>query len=115
MTKSQVKVICVDDLKKLYDTQPHLCIIDVREQHEWDDMHIPRAMHIPKDEILSQIPDKIPQRDTALYIHCRGGTRSLTAAHCLYETGYENVYSVEGGIMEWADRGYPIERQNKNL
>ena len=109
MINHKIKTIDVQELKKRYDASPDLCLIDVREQHEWQEMHIPRAVHIPKDELTSVIENQVPDHTHPIYLHCKGGVRSLYAAHCLMEMGYQNVYSIDGGIMEWANSGYPVK------
>ncbi len=109
MTNSKIKTITVHELKKKMDSTPDLCLIDVREQDEWQQGHIPKALHIPKDNILS-ITKQFPNKEKAIYLHCKGGVRSMYAAQCLIDIGYQEVYSVDGGIMEWASFGYPIEQ-----
>lgn len=66
-------------------------------------------MHIPKDELPAKIEKLIPEREKAIYLHCKGGVRSLYAANCLLNMGYQEVYSIDGGIAEWAMVGYPVE------
>ena len=104
-----IPTISVHELKKHYDNTQDMYLIDVRELEEWQDQHIPRALHIPKNELITQVPAKIPELSKPIYLHCRGGVRSLHAASCLLELGYKNVYSVDGGIIEWANAGYPID------
>ena len=109
MNDHKINTISVHELKKRRSANPNLCIIDVREDHEWQEQRIPGALHIPKDIIISKIAEQIPERDHPIYLHCRGGVRSLYAANCLLELGYKEVYSVDGGIAEWAKAGYPVE------
>lgn len=111
MKNNEISTINVHELKKRYDESPDLCLIDVREHDEWNEMHIPGALHIPKDELINKIEVKAPDRSRPIYLHCRGGVRSLYAAHSLLEMGYQTVYSVDGGIIEWATAGYPINEQ----
>lgn len=109
MTTHPVKTINVHELKKRRDASPNLCLIDVREEVEWQEQHIPQALHIPKDTLSANIAAVAPQHDCPIYLHCRGGTRSMYAAQCLVEMGYQDVYSIDGGITEWAKAGYPVE------
>lgn len=109
MTKPAIKTIAVHELKSKMDLQPNLFLIDVRELDEWQELRIPGALHIPKDEIRLKIEEHIKDKTQAIYLHCRGGVRSLYAAQCLLDIGYEEIYSVDGGIMEWAMFGYPVE------
>lgn len=73
-------------------------------------VRIAAAILIPKDEITSKIATIFPEREKPLYLHCKGGVRSLHAATCLIDLGYKEVYSIDGGIAEWERVGFPIER-----
>ncbi len=109
MTNHKIATISTHELKKRRDADPDLCLIDVREIHEWQDMRIPGALHMPKNEITRLIEAKVPDHNCPIYLHCRGGVRSLYAANCLLDMGYKEVYSVDGGIAEWHICGYPTE------
>ncbi|KTD10683.1 Rhodanese domain protein [Legionella gratiana] len=110
MINPNIKTINVHELKNKMKNYPDLCLIDVRELNEWEEFHIPGAIHIPKDSIISSIESKIPNKNQAIYLHCKAGVRSLYAAQSLITLGYQEVYSVNGGILEWASSGYPIEK-----
>ncbi|WP_115707183.1 rhodanese-like domain-containing protein [Legionella sainthelensi] len=109
MINPHIKTINVHELKNEMKNCPDLCLIDVRELTEWEEFHIPGAIHIPKDSIAATIESKIPNKNQAIYLHCKAGVRSLYAAQSLLTLGYQYVYSVDGGIIEWALSGYPIE------
>lgn len=111
MTSPKIKTIDVHQLKKMMENNPNLCLIDVRELEEWQEFHIAGALHIPKDIIASSIATKVPNKDQPIYLHCKGGVRSLFAAQVLTDLGYQEVYSLDGGIIDWAVAGYPIEQQ----
>lgn len=104
-----IQTISVDELKKHYDSNQNLCLIDVRELSEWQEMHIPKAIHIAKDELKTNITKTNANYTTPIYLHCRSGVRSLHAANTLLELGYTNVYSVDGGIIAWFNAGFPID------
>lgn len=108
MTNSHFKNIDVAELKRRMDQDPNLCLIDVREQEEWKAIHIPGALLIPKNEITDKIKNIAPKLDQAIYLHCKSGMRSQYAASTLIAMGYTEVYSVDGGIMEWTTLGYPV-------
>jgi len=109
MTNHTIKTINVHQLKEKMDNNPNLHLIDVREHHEWQFIHIPGAIHIPKDQISEKVQEYFTDKTAAIYIHCRSGVRSLYAADCMIELGYQDVYSVNGGIQDWAMSGYPVE------
>lgn len=110
MTKHKVATITVQELHERQKQDHKLCLIDVRENHEWETGHIPGAIHLPKNLIGTEIENKIPKKNQPIYLHCLGGVRSLQAAHFLHDMGYEEVYSINGGIAEWEKNGYPIEK-----
>ncbi|CZI82313.1 Probable adenylyltransferase/sulfurtransferase MoeZ [Legionella pneumophila] len=112
MTKHKIKTIDVHELKHQMDNQANLSLIDVRELDEWEMMHIPGALHIPKDRISLEIQNQIPNKEQTIYLHYRSGVRSLYAAQCLMDLGYYEVYSVDGGIMAWAMSGYPVKQES---
>jgi len=103
-----VQTINVHELKNRMDNDPVLCLIDVRELSEWQEVHIPGAVHLPKNELALNIETLIKNKVQPVYLHCRSGVRSLDSAQNLLDLGYAEVYSVEGGIIEWAMFGYPI-------
>jgi rhodanese-related sulfurtransferase len=105
-----IKTINAHELKNKMDVDPQLCLIDVRELEEWQEIRIPGAHHIPKDTIPTQIETYITDKSCPIYLHCRSGVRSLYAAQSLVNAGYKEVYSVDGGIIEWAMFGYPVEQ-----
>ena len=108
MIHGNVKTIDVQELKKCMEQDPHLCLIDVREANEWEEQRIPGARHIPKGILVDTIATVVTDKHWPIYLHCKGGTRSLWAAERLVEMGYTDVYSVNSGITGWAQSGYPI-------
>lgn len=104
----QVKTIDVHELKKRHEQNPYLHLIDVREDFEWQEQHIPWAVHVPKDQLVKEITKLIPDLQTPVYLHCRGGTRSLHSGLALMDLGYKEVYSIDGGIMDWEKSGYTV-------
>ena len=49
-------------------------VIDVREQSEWDEGHIPGAIHIPRSFLESRIAG-VADRDTEIVLSCASGNR----------------------------------------
>src|SRR5579863_3909146 len=62
--------------------------IDVREQDEWDEGHIPGAIHIPRGNLESRIESAVPDRSRPLVVYCAAGSRSVFAADTLAELGF---------------------------
>ena len=84
-------------------------IVDVREASEWEQGHLPDAIHISKSYVEQQIENAVPDRDTPVILYCAGGVRSLFAAQSLEQLGYTNVASMSGGFQAWKSQGLPWE------
>ena len=75
-------------------------IVDVRRQEEYDQGHIPGAVLIPNEQIGTERPEKLPDRDQVILVYCRSGSRSKQAAQKLADMGYTRVYEF-GGLNTW--------------
>ena len=92
--------ISQEEAKEMMDTQEVL-ILDVREQEEYDDGHIPDAVLLPVGTITEEsAAEVIPDKDTTVLVYCRSGNRSKTAAKTLAGLGYTKIYEF-GGIATW--------------
>lgn len=81
--------------------------VDVREQDEWDAVHIPNTTLIPLGQVASRLSE-IP-KDKNIVVVCRSGNRSQSGRDILLQAGYTNVTSMAGGITDWTKQGYPVE------
>src|SRR5580765_2825736 len=68
-------------------------VVDVREQAEWDEGHIPGAVHVPRGHLESRIERSAPDTARPVLLYCSAGNRSAFAAKTLEELGYEDVVS----------------------
>jgi molybdopterin/thiamine biosynthesis adenylyltransferase/rhodanese-related sulfurtransferase len=85
-------------------------VVDVREQHEFEEAHIPGAIHVPRAYLESRIEGKVSDKARPLVLYCATGQRSALAAHTLQSLlGYDDVASMTGGITLWKDRGFEVE------
>jgi rhodanese-related sulfurtransferase len=85
-------------------------IVDVREKGEWDEEHIPDAIHMSRGMLELDIEEKVPDVSTTVIVHCGGGGRSALAAESLQKMGYKNVRSMAGGFKAWKAAGLPTKR-----
>lgn len=82
--------------------------IDVRDPHEWRHGHIPNTHSIPLSELGFHLKEL--QGQESLYLCCRSGVRSITAAKTLQRLGViKNPVSIAGGILGWQAQMLPIE------
>ena len=98
------------DVATVYELQNRddVFVLDVREQSEYDEKHIPNINLLPMSELESRI-DEIPT-DKTVFVTCRSGNRSNQVTQFLRQNGYDNVHNMAGGIIAWEQAGYPVER-----
>lgn len=82
-------------------------VIDVREDDEYADGHIPQARHIPLGEVVDR-QSEFPV-DSTFYVVCAMGGRSARAVEFLRSSGLDAV-NVAGGTQEWIASGRGVER-----
>lgn len=85
---------------------PELVVLDVREDHEWAEGHIPGAIHIPLGQLLERKDELDPQLQTLVVCHVGG--RSVRATAYLVANGHQAV-NLDGGMVAWEDALRPIE------
>lgn len=85
-----------------------LQFVDVRNQSEWDEGHIPGATHI----MLGYLPERVDElpRDKQIVITCQSGARSAIGASILQARGITHVANMMGGFAEWKSSDLPVER-----
>ena len=103
----QIYYVSPEQIKAWYD-EGSAVIIDVREQNEWDEAHIPGATLIP---LSTFEPSAVPYPgDKHLVFHCRSGRRCGLASEKMVETQYQGVIKrMEGGFIAWDAAGYDKE------
>src|SRR2546421_4992763 len=85
-------------------------VVDVRELHEFEESHLPGAIHVPRGYLESRIEGKAGDKSQPIVLYCQSGQRSALAAHTLeHLLGYQDVASMNGGITLWKDRGFEVE------
>ena len=77
-------------------------VIDVRNDAEWNEGHIPSAIHIPLGQLAARI-DEIPKDKTAV-MQCQGGGRSSIASSLMQKLGRKDVANLSGGYKAWVAR-----------
>lgn len=97
-----LKTLRDEDFRKEIESSPNRILIDVREPNEFKSGYIPGAKNIPLSEFnrrLAEIP-----KDRELFLYCRSGMRSKTAARILGKNGYTRLAHLQGGISAWSGK-----------
>ncbi|MGB0723614.1 MAG: rhodanese-like domain-containing protein [Gammaproteobacteria bacterium] len=104
------------DLEERMDKGDDILLVDLREPHEYDTMHIDGALNVPRGilEAASEWnyeetePELVNARGRTVVLICRSGHRSVMAAHMLDQLGFEDVWSLKTGMRGWSDYELPM-------
>ncbi|MDX6910120.1 rhodanese-related sulfurtransferase [Hafnia paralvei] len=102
---------------------PDAVFVDMRNHYEYEVGHFTHAMEVPSDTFREQLPmavDMLQQdKDKKIVMYCTGGIRCEKASAYMRHNGFNNVYHVEGGIIEYTRRareqGLPLKFIGKNF
>ena len=108
--KTRVKETDVADVKKRMDAGEKFILVDVREDNEWANGHLPGAVHLGKGIIERDIEQRVPDTSAKVILYCGGGFRSALAGDNLQKMGYTNVESMDGGWKGWVQAGFPTAK-----
>ena len=106
--KAKVNETDIPTVKSRLDKGDKFILVDVREDNEWQNGHLPNAIHLGKGINERDIEAKIPDTSTEIILYCGGGFRSILSADNLQKMGYTNVISMDGGFRGWKEAGFEI-------
>ena len=113
---TDVREIMPWDLEERLQENPDLMILDVREPYEFDAMHIPGSINVPRGILESAcewdfeetIPELVRAREREIVVVCRSGYRSVLAVHSMQILGYRNAASLRTGLRGWNEYEQPL-------
>ena len=90
-----------DSFEKMMNEDKYSILMDVRTLEEYKALRIPntKLIDIHQHNFLVQI-DKL-DRSKSYFIYCRSGSRSYSACKQMKSMGFEKVYNLKGGIINW--------------
>jgi rhodanese-related sulfurtransferase len=109
--KPRIRETNIADVKKRMDNGEKFLLVDVRDDHEWANGHLPGAVHMSRGLIERDIEVKVPETSTKMILYCGGGFRSALVADNLQKMGYSNVESMDGGWRGWLEAGLPTVKE----
>ena len=109
-TKARVAETNVADVKRRIDAGEKFLLVDVREDNEWAQGHLPGAVHLGKGIIERDIEARVPDTAAKVVLYCGGGFRSALVADNLQKMGYTNIESMDGGWRGWLEAGLPTTK-----
>jgi len=92
-------------VRDLIETRPpdEYQLVDVRQPHEYRDVHLPGARLVPLDRLHLEVDALDPDRP--LVVYCRSGRRSAAAVSYLIHRGLDRAVNLRGGILTWTGSG----------
>lgn len=88
-------------------------VIDVRDLGEYTQGHIPNARHIPLAELPKRTVELEKLKERPVILCCASGMRSASAASKLRKEGFDKLFNLRGGMLEWEKAGQPVSRKKK--
>jgi rhodanese-related sulfurtransferase len=109
VARKNTKQVSIADVKKLWDGDEDIILLDVRTPREFEAIHIPGAESAPRGLLEFIIWSVVPDENEQIYVYCRTGSRAALATKLLNELGYKNAVRIATGMADWAKSGYPVQ------
>jgi UPF0176 protein len=101
------KYVSPEDFNKLTD-DPNTIVVDMRNHYEYEVGHFEKAIEVPSDTFREQLPmaaDMLKEaKDKNIIMYCTGGIRCEKASAYMLHQGFQNVFHLEGGIINYANK-----------
>jgi UPF0176 protein len=102
---------------------PDTIVVDMRNHYEFEVGHFEQAIEVPSDTFREQLPMAVdllkPHKDKNIIMYCTGGIRCEKASAWMLHNGFNHVFHLEGGIIEYANKakewGIPSKFKGKNF
>lgn len=83
-------------------------VLDVRSEEEFNTGHLTNAKNIALDQLKNRLGELDRYKNQTVITVCAAGVRSASAAATLRKAGFEQVFSLEGGMDAWKAQGLPV-------
>jgi rhodanese-related sulfurtransferase len=83
-------------------------VLDIRDAAEFASGHIPNSRHIPAAEIEKRVKELEKYKERPIVLSCRTGNRAALACAILKKNGFQEVFTLKGGVVGWQQAAMPI-------
>jgi rhodanese-related sulfurtransferase len=105
-----INEITIDRAREMLNRNSKIILLDVREDHEWQNGHAQEAVHLGRGILERDLERLYPDPDTQIIMYCGGGYRSAMTAHAAQKMGYRKVYSLQGGYKGLLAANWPMAK-----
>ncbi|MFO8003867.1 rhodanese-like domain-containing protein [Thioalkalivibrio sp.] len=113
--RRQIREISPEDLVEAMDDGEPWLIVDLREPYEYERLHVPDSILVPRGLLEGAVETNSPHRidvlcaarDRPVALLCATGARSALAAVVLQQMGFANVVNIAGGLKLWEGEDLP--------
>ena len=104
----------IEDFYIRLNTEINKLILDVRPHRDFKKEHVPGSISVDDRKTLTKLMDTL-DLETNLFIYCDDNSRSLEVCQMLQEQGFQNIYMLNGGIIEWKKHKFELYRKKNRL
>ena len=114
--------VTAEEFNKLSNDEDTI-VVDMRNHYEYEVGRFEKAIEIPSDTFRQQLPMAVDmlrdKKEKNIIMYCTGGIRCEKASAFMLHNGFKNVYHLEGGIINYANKvkeeGLPNKFHGKNF
>ena len=89
------------ELNKLLKSEEDFLLLDVRTKEEFLENNIDKSVNVPLSDLLFNMDEIEDYKDKKIVVYCRSGHRSITACNLLAMEGFNDLYNLEKGIIDY--------------
>jgi rhodanese-related sulfurtransferase len=86
-------------------------VLDIREKGDFKAGHLVDAINIPTSQVANRLSELENHKSDPIIVVCKTGQTASAASKTLKDNGFEQVYRLTGGIMEWTNNNLPLVKK----
>ena len=91
--------------------QNNAIVLDIREKADFKAGHVVDSINIPNAQVTNRIEELGKHKSDPIIVVCKTGQTASAASKALKDNGFEQVYRLGGGIMEWTNNNLPLVKK----
>jgi len=109
-SKDSYSELTQETLLKYLEDDRDMCILDVRSQREYEQGHVPKAIHMDYQKISTHADELESHKRKDLIVYCEHGMRARMAITVLQRVGFTRIYHLQGDMVEWKRADLTLEQ-----